>query len=365
MRKRSHLSSRAGRRSATGGRTWLAATARLVPGRLTERPPAIAWSLSLLFTFKGLICLATVVHPISAREPLALVAGTGVLAITAACAIWLFSSRIPLLGFQLMAAAGSLTTSWVISHATTPGGMMVAAFAYPWIAIYAAHFFPRRGVIAQAVLISVGFGAALLIGGLPNIAVYWAVVTVTIWSICLVLGNLSESLRHQAGTDPLTGLPNRNRFLEAASRERAIADRTGAPLVLAVLDLDDFKQVNDRDGHAAGDRVLADLAGAWRERLRAGDVLARHGGDEFVLLLPASTPVVARKVLDRMRDASISIGWSAGISEWLPGETVDACLARADRHLYTVKQSMRSAMDQNSLPEDWSDPVARRAIPVR
>jgi diguanylate cyclase (GGDEF)-like protein len=316
--------------------------------RLTTHRPAIAWSLSLLFAFKGLICVAAASYPISSGEPVSLIAGAGVVAIGAACAIWLFYSRISVVGYELMAAVGSLTTSWIVAHAVTPGGMMVAAFAYPWVAIYAAHFFPRRVVIAQGLLISVGFGVGLLIDGLPHIGIYWAMVTATAWSICLVLGKLSESLRHQAGTDPLTGLLNRNAFLEAANRERSIADRTGAPLVLAVLDLDDFKRVNDSDGHAAGDRVLASLAHTWQECLRGGDVLARHGGDEFVLLLPASTAATARTTLDRMREAETTIGWSAGISEWLAGEPLDACLARADRYLYAVKESARTTAGEPS-----------------
>ena len=80
----------------------------------------------------------------------------------------------------------------LVAHATTHGGMMIAAFSYPWIAIYSAHFFPApRGRRAGHAIISIGFGVGLLIGGLPHVGVYWVIVTVTIWSICLVLGHLS------------------------------------------------------------------------------------------------------------------------------------------------------------------------------
>jgi diguanylate cyclase (GGDEF)-like protein len=310
--------------------------------RLTARRPPIAWALSALFTFKGLICLTTVVYPISPAEPVRLVAVAGMLGIAAAAAIWLFGTRIPLLGYELLTAGGSLTTSWLVAHAATPGGMMVAAFAYPWIAIYAAHFFPRRGVITQGLLISVGFGVGLAFGGLPHVAVYWTIVTVTIWSICLMLGNLSEGMRRQAGTDQLTGLLNRNGFQTAALRERALADRTGNPLTLAVLDLDGFKQINDCEGHAAGDRLLASLGHAWRARVRPGDILARHGGDEFVLLLPATTSTGAEAVLERLRDDQDPVGWSVGVSEWLTGESLDVPMARADGYLYGVKSAQRA-----------------------
>ena len=317
---------------ATGGASARALARRLIVGR-----PAIAWALALLFVFKGLIALASAAFPISTTEPVALVGATGALGIIAGCLVWLFATRISLLGCELLTAAGSLMTSTLISHASTHGGMMLAAFAYPWIAIYAAHFFPRRAVNAQGLLISVGFGGGLVLSHLSHVAIYWVVVTVTIWSICILLGNLSETLRRQVGTDYLTGLLNRSGFLAAALRERALANRTGAQLTVAVIDLDDFKQVNDRAGHAAGDRLLADMARSWCERMRPSDILARHGGDEFVLLLPCTGPSGAEAALNRLSSSEDPVEWSIGISEWLPGEDLDTPLARADKHLYEAK----------------------------
>jgi diguanylate cyclase (GGDEF)-like protein len=318
----------------------LGALLGLTPRHLLARRPAIAWSLSLLFLFKGLVCMATVAYPISDWEPTGLVAGAGTLAIIGASGVWLFGRRIPMLGYEILAACGSLTTSWVVSHAGTQGGMMITAFAYPWIAIYAAHFFPRRGVIVQGLIISVGFGIGLLVGGLPHVVIYWVIVTVTIWSICLVLGHLSETLRRQADTDPLTGLLNRSGFKVAANREHAIAQRTGSSLTLVVLDLDGFKQINDLRGHMVGDHLLAELGRSWQARLRAGDILARHGGDEFVLLLPSTAPESARVVLERLRVEEMAITWSVGIAEWLDGESLGDCIARADADLYTVKNAL-------------------------
>ena len=346
---------------------WIDALGGSLVRRFTARRPAIAWSLSLLFMFKGLVCVVAVAYPISAGEPVGLVAVAGGLGFIFAGVIWLFGSRIPLLGFELVAAGGSLTTSLLIAHAATPGGAMVAAFAYPWIAIYAAHFFPRRGVIVQGLLISAGFGVALLLGGLPNIFIYWMMVTITIWSICLLLGSLSENLRRQAGTDYLTGLLNRSGFLAAATRERALADRTGNPLTLAVLDLDGFKQINDREGHAAGDRLLASLGLDWRARVRPGDTVARLGGDEFVLLLPATTAARAQAVLGRLHHEEDPVGWSIGVSEWLAGESLDAALARADRYLYDVKSAQRGyspAETAGASADEVADaePIARGAL---
>jgi diguanylate cyclase (GGDEF)-like protein len=313
---------------------------RGLPRLFQARPPMI-WTAALLYLCGGLACLASVAFPISSEEPVHLDLAIGVLACAMAAGLWALGRRLPLLAMALAMAVGSLAVSAIVAHARTSGGAMLTAYAYPWIAVYTAHFCSRRTIVAQALLISVGFGVGLLVGGLPNMTIDWVIVTGTVWSTAIVLGRLSESLRQRADTDQLTGLLNRNGFLTAVARERAIAERTHTPLTLAVLDLNGFKQVNDRFGHAAGDRLLTDLAGAWRERLRAGDILARHGGDEFVLLLPATAPGEAGGVLERLRGEDLPVSWSIGVSELLPGEDLGECVVRADRDLYGVKQSRR------------------------
>lgn len=308
----------------------------LIAGR-----PAQAWALSLLFVFKGVICAAVLISPISPHEPTRLLAGIGIAAVLAGFAVWRLGARIPGWGFELFAALGAVIASALVARSNTHGGMMITAFSYPWIAIYAAHFFERRTVVLLGLLISVGFGVGLAIDGLSNAGVYWVVVTATSWSICLVLGQLSESLRRQADTDPLTGLLNRNGFTAAAIREHAIAQRTGSRLTIAVLDLDGFKQVNDLHGHSAGDRLLVELGRSWQARLRTGDILARHGGDEFVLLLPATSADEAATVLERLRDERLSVRWSVGVCEWRSHETLGECMTRADEYLYSVKNGPR------------------------
>jgi diguanylate cyclase (GGDEF)-like protein len=123
-------------------------------------------------------------------------------------------------------------------------------------------------------------------------------------------------------------------------------------------------------GHAAGDALLSELASAWRGSLRAGDILARHGADEFVLLLPATSESEAGEVLERLRRGTLRrigrdaprlahggasarggdphVGWSIGLSEWRAAEALDSVLARADRDLYRVKQALRGAPPQTA-----------------
>jgi diguanylate cyclase (GGDEF)-like protein len=308
--------------------------------RLHNTRPPMVWAAVLLYLCRGLACLAAVAFPISAKEPVQLELSIGVLACVVGVGLWIFTRRVSAVLMQLLMALSAVTVSVLVANARTSGGAMLAAFAYPWTVMYVAHFFSRRAVYAQALLISAGFAVGLVVGGLPNMAIVWVIVTGTVWSTGLVLSNLSVNLRRRADTDPLTGLLNRSGFLALAARERAIAARTRTPLTLAVLDLNGFKQINDRLGHAAGDRLLAGLGREWRERLRPGDILARHGGDEFVLLLPATSTGEADSVLERLRVDELPVDWSAGISGWAPGEDLDACLARADRSLYGVKQAL-------------------------
>ncbi len=306
----------------------------------SDRPP-IAWTASLMFLLGGVGALVAVISPFSPHAPGHANAAIGALACVIALWLWLWGARLPLVAFEIVIAVAILMESTVIAAATTRGGMVITAFMYTWIAVYAAHFFSPKAVAAAIALIVAGFTAGLLVDGLSNVLLAWLVVTCTVCTLGFVLSRLNESLRRQAGTDHLTGLPNRSGFLAAAVRERAIAERSGAPLCLAVIDLDGFKQVNDSHGHAAGDRLLAEVTQAWRERLRAGDVLARHGGDEFVLLLPGTSIGQAGEALQRLRVPDLPIDWSAGVSEWLPGEVLDECLAKADRDLYAVKERAR------------------------
>jgi diguanylate cyclase (GGDEF)-like protein len=155
-------------------------------------------------------------------------------------------------------------------------------------------------------------------------------------------------LRDLARTDPLTGLANRRLWEERMAIELPRADRYARPLCIAVLDLDHFKAYNDRHGHHAGDALLHAAAATWQEALRASDLLARMGGDEFALLLPDCDLELGRGIVARLLGltpgADAGVGCSAGVVRWEPGETGAALLARADAALYEAKTAGRGGI---------------------
>jgi diguanylate cyclase (GGDEF)-like protein len=169
-------------------------------------------------------------------------------------------------------------------------------------------------------------------------------------------------LQRSARTDVLTGLPNRRSFEDSLRREMNRASRLKAPLTVALLDLDGFKQLNDAAGHQAGDAALRAAADNWAHALRSIDVLARYGGDEFAVLLPTCSLGEAQDVLDRMRMATpLGLGASIGVTQWHEGEAADELIARADTALYASKREGRNRTTTLE-PGDGKDDPLRRVV---
>ncbi len=153
---------------------------------------------------------------------------------------------------------------------------------------------------------------------------------------------LLERLARMARTDDLTGLPNRRAWDQEMVRELARANRSKAPLTVAMVDLDFFKSYNDAHGHQGGDRLLKEAAGAWRGVLRETDIIARYGGEEFAIALPGCPLAEAEKLVERLRAVTpAGESCSAGVATWDGSEPAEALLGRADRALYEAKQSGR------------------------
>jgi diguanylate cyclase (GGDEF)-like protein len=167
-----------------------------------------------------------------------------------------------------------------------------------------------------------------------------------------------EHYRALAQTDGLTGLPNFRSFHARLEEEVARANRYGAPLACAMVDLDGLKQINDKLGHAAGNRAILALADAVREELRDTDFAARYGGDEFVVLLPQTTADAGGLFAERLRrrlaavseEAGLPIRGSIGVAavtadELESPDAAEDLLRRADEALYTAKRSGRDRVE--------------------
>ena len=158
---------------------------------------------------------------------------------------------------------------------------------------------------------------------------------------------LRRDLELSATTDPLTGALNRRAWDSRLSECARAARVTGAPLTVAIVDLDHFKVFNDTYGHAEGDVLLRDFAASARACLRKNDLFARWGGEEFSIALPDVDPVTARRILDRIRvGVSRNQTCSIGYTTWDPGEPVNASIARADAALYEAKRNGRNRLGQ-------------------
>lgn len=211
----------------------------------------------------------------------------------------------------------------------------VTTFGYVWVALYVAWFLGTSSVLFHLGVIGAGLALALWVADAPSPVHTWFFVVACLAGVAATLNRLVRRLRDLAERDALTGLLNRMAFRTAAEGALALTARNRRPVSVAVIDLDDFKLVNDRDGHAAGDRLLGDLAHRWSAVLRGGDVLARYGGDEFVLLMPDTDELGARAVLDRLT-AVHPARWTGGVAEW-SGETFEHWVACADEDLYGRK----------------------------
>ena len=199
-------------------------------------------------------------------------------------------------------------------------------------------------------------------------------------TVAVLLGSLRARLRQQraelqaalariqdlATLDDLTGLANRRRAQELLSSEITRGERTTLPFAVALIDIDHFKRVNDRFGHAGGDDALRRFADAARSSARSVDTVARWGGEEFLILMPETDEPEGVAVLNRLRlcvealniplaQGDMRFTISAGVARHLPGQTVADTVARADRALYRAKAGGRNRVESASEDDTPTD----------
>jgi diguanylate cyclase (GGDEF)-like protein len=283
-------------------------------------------------------------------------AGRFVIAVASGlCALILHfgADRVGSLTLQLSATCGTLLVSLHVLL-SAEGPTLSDEMLYGWLALYAAYFFTVRQAAAQLALMS-GAYLAVLLASVPSGVVpgTWLTLVGVIFPAAAILRavrdgvtQLVRSLAEAARTDTLTGLKNRLVLDEEIAVEVERAVRAEKQLSIVIGDLDHFKRVNDQLGHRAGDQALVRIGHILHSKRRAGDSIARTGGEEFTLLLPGASEHEAYLVAERMRiaverdftDDPMPLTFSFGVATYpTHGRSADSVIEAADQALYAAK----------------------------
>lgn len=260
--------------------------------------------------------------------------------------LWLVVARRrqpPRWSLHVEIVAGNVLITAVVAIAATE--RLAMANLYMLTATFAVLLFSARAALAHIAVAGALYAAVLTFGPATGDApvVAWLAVFGTTAVVGAVVMGLVSVLRLAATVDPLTGLANRRAWDARLDEEMERSGRSGAALSVVVMDLDGFKDINDRDGHVAGDRLLQAIARAWQTQVRdGGDFLARIGGDEFAVIAPGSDEVGIRRLIRRLDEAApAGTSFSAGEATWDRAERATELLHRADLAMYETKLKHR------------------------
>jgi diguanylate cyclase (GGDEF)-like protein len=256
----------------------------------------------------------------------------------------------------------ALEVGVVLRGLRLPGSVVTALPVFVLIPLTVSPVLQRRWDFPLAAALSVAGPLALLVLRRPSgaeefgfmLSIFIAISTAAVTNLFALRSQkesfrLERQLRSFADIDDLTQLPRRRRVLELGRRMVHRAERAALPLSVLYIDADRFKSVNDRFGHDAGDRALRLIACQIQESIRPSDVAGRFGGEEFVVLLPATGHVDAARVAERLRrdiedirQFEVTLTISVGVAQHVPSEPLECVIRRADAALLHAKDGGRN-----------------------
>lgn len=301
-------------------------------------PRALAHTLALFFVAGGCAAILAASGGTDHAGRRLVVAGAGLLAVTVGSALFRWGVALSRVVLGGLVTVGCSLISLVVLASPDSTTAAICASISAFVGVIACFFADGRVAVAHVGTAVGGTSAALLLrGDAPAVAAgALAVVVVTLAFVTRTLVRRASD----AGFDALTGLANRRGFDEVLDE---YTKRPDVRLSAGLLDLDHFKLINDTAGHEAGDRLLRRVAESWRQALPAGALLARHGGDEFGLLLPGLSGTEALAVVRRLCSLVPDVSVSAGVAERCAADTAAQLMRRADLALYEVKAAGRGA----------------------
>jgi diguanylate cyclase (GGDEF)-like protein len=317
-------------------------------GNLWDDGPLPDFTSGLMWTATGVFATAVLALPGSDRDHLVLALALGIFAVTWGLISIGMAARGHGMTLGLRALITAATMPLVALSLFATGG--ATSFIQPvmiFTALFISYFFPPRMAWPLMGLFVYAFATPLLydprslaVGYPARVVMFGLAVTGTTVAVQFLKGRLvSAELRQRtmAELDPLTGVANRRGFDLALERAAA----TGEPYALILIDLDDFKRVNDEQGHPAGDAVLQSVAMAAASVARQGDCLARIGGDEFALIAPAAGPAGVLRLVRDLRDSVEHAATYAAALVPEDARTPDGLVACADTRLLAQKRDLK------------------------
>lgn len=269
-------------------------------------------------------------------------------------------------------ASCALAVMLLVVYAAPDSRAIFIPFVFVAIA-YGMYYLSRRAMLLLSAGTLAGYGAVIVshhvqwrdAALLKSELLSWFVLALTLPGFVLLAGRVRQlhsalykagikikNIEEKARRDPLLGCYNRRFMVAALEEQKRLADASGAPLCLAVIDLDHFKHINDEVGHLAGDEVLRGFAKVAQENLRQQDIFGRYGGEEFLLILPQTSLLAALNTAERIRDRVEGNPWSAelkapvtvsiGLTQYNAGESVLDLFSRTDTAMYLAKRGGRN-----------------------